>query len=75
MYAVIPSEETRHSCRLYVASATDRLPGMPRNPAGTPELGKPIEIGLSDDLPRKKIDRRISVAPMMDWTDEVRFVR
>jgi len=26
------------------------------------------------DLPREKIDRRISVAPMMDWTDEVHFI-
>jgi hypothetical protein len=47
---------------------------MPTNPAETPEHGKPIGIGLSDDFPRGKIDRRISVAPMMDWTDEGRFV-
>jgi hypothetical protein len=46
---------------------------MPTNPAGTPEPGKPVEIGISDDFSRKKIDRRISVAPMMDWTDKYRF--
>ncbi|MBV8145289.1 MAG: tRNA dihydrouridine(20/20a) synthase DusA [Gammaproteobacteria bacterium] len=30
---------------------------------------KPAKIGIPDDFSRKKIDRRISVAPMMDWTD------
>jgi hypothetical protein len=71
MYAMMTSEATRHSCRLYVASATDKLPGMPTSSAETPELGKSTKIGISDDFPRGKIDRRISVAPMMDWTDEV----
>jgi hypothetical protein len=44
---------------------------MPTNPAETPESAKPAKIGLSDDFPRGKIDRRISVAPMMDWTDRI----
>ena len=26
-------------------------------------------MGISRDLPRKDVDRKISVAPMMDWTD------
>jgi hypothetical protein len=42
---------------------------MLANPAETPDSGKPAKIGLSDDFSREKIDRRISVAPMMDWTD------
>ena len=42
---------------------------MPTNPAETPDLAKPKKIGVSDDFSRKKIDRRISVATMMDWTD------
>jgi tRNA-dihydrouridine synthase A len=42
---------------------------MPINPAETLEPRKPGKIGVSDDFPRGKIDRRISVAPMMDWTD------
>jgi tRNA-dihydrouridine synthase A len=29
----------------------------------------PINIGVSADFSREKLDRRISVAPMMDWTD------
>jgi hypothetical protein len=70
MYAMMTSEATRNSCRLYVASATDKLPGMPTNPAETPESAKPKKLGLSDDFSREKIDRRISVAPMMDWTDD-----
>jgi hypothetical protein len=74
MYAMMTSEATRNSCRLYVASATDKLPGMPTNPAETPESVKPAKIGLSDDFRREKIDRRISVAPMMDWTDKPEFL-
>jgi hypothetical protein len=46
---------------------------MPTNPAETPELGKPAKIGIPEDFSGKKIDRRVSVAPMMDWTDEVHF--
>jgi hypothetical protein len=43
---------------------------MPTNPTETPESPKPTKIGLSDDFSREKIDRRIAVAPMMDWTDD-----
>src|SRR5215831_6910852 len=42
---------------------------MPTNPAETPDSAKAAKIGLSSDFSRGKIDRRISVAPMMDWTD------
>src|SRR5215813_9340992 len=42
---------------------------MPTNPAETTDSGEPKKIGLSDDFSREKIERRISVAPMMDWTD------
>jgi hypothetical protein len=48
---------------------------MPTNPAGTPDSGKPEKTGVSDDFSRGRIDRRISVAPMMDWTDEGHFAR
>ena len=30
-----------------------------------------MKIGIAADFSRKQLDRRISVAPMMDWTDEV----
>jgi tRNA-dihydrouridine synthase A len=42
---------------------------MPKNPAETPESKTPIKAGVSADFSREKLDRRVSVAPMMDWTD------
>jgi tRNA-dihydrouridine synthase A len=62
-------EVTSYSCHLYVTFATQELPEMPGNPAETPESEKPRKIGVADDFSRGKIDRRIAVAPMMDWTD------
>src|SRR5882762_720176 len=62
-------EATWDSCRLYVASATAKLPRMPQNPAETPGTEIPTKIGISHSKTAEKIDRRISVAPMMDWTD------
>jgi hypothetical protein len=43
---------------------------MPINPAETPDSQMPMKIGVSADYSREKLDRRISVAPMMDWIDE-----
>ncbi len=31
------------------------------------------KIGIASEKPRVLIDRRLSVAPMMDWTDKVEF--
>src|ERR1017187_306503 len=42
---------------------------MHKNSAETRNIEKPTEIGISDGVSRGKFDRRISVAPMMDWTD------
>ncbi|HEY4340538.1 MAG TPA: tRNA dihydrouridine(20/20a) synthase DusA [Steroidobacteraceae bacterium] len=42
---------------------------MPENPAETPGEEKPTEIGISHRKEAENIDRRVSVAPMMDWTD------
>jgi tRNA-dihydrouridine synthase A len=42
---------------------------MPNNPAETHEPPEPMKIGLSKDFSAEKLDRRVSVAPMMDWTD------
>jgi hypothetical protein len=44
---------------------------MPTNPAATPESEMPKKLGVSADFSREKLDRRVSVAPMMDWTDAV----
>jgi hypothetical protein len=54
---------------LYVPSATSKLPGMPRNTAETPQVENAIKIDVSAEKSSHFIDRRISVAPMMDWTD------
>jgi hypothetical protein len=56
-----------------VASATDKRPRMARNPAGTPSMESTGEIGISSEQKAVRIDRRVSVAPVMDWTDEVRL--
>ena len=44
---------------------------MARNPAETPGTETPMKVGISSDQKAEKIDRRISVAPMVDWTDEI----
>src|SRR6185312_15077665 len=42
---------------------------MPRNPAETPESEQPGKIRVPEDSSAGRLDRRLSVAPMMDWTD------
>ena len=42
---------------------------MPNDPAETPQSPEPEKIGISSDSSREKLDRKLSVAPMMDWTD------
>jgi tRNA-dihydrouridine synthase A len=42
---------------------------MPKNPAETRREEKPMEKGISPTKSAGIIDRRISVAPMMEWTD------
>jgi hypothetical protein len=44
---------------------------MPKNPAAAPESQMPLKAGASGDLSRDKLDRRVSVAPMTDWPDEL----
>lgn len=42
---------------------------MPNNLGETARSQKPVELGMGDGFPREKLDRRVSVAPMMEWTD------
>jgi hypothetical protein len=65
------SEVTSYSCHPYVTSANDKLPRIRSNAAETRRMESPTKIGISDEKPAGKIDRRISVAPMMDWTEEL----
>jgi hypothetical protein len=46
---------------------------MARNPAETPGTETPAKKGVSSDQKAAIIDRRVSVAPMMDWTDDFHF--
>jgi hypothetical protein len=65
------SEMTSYSCHLYVTSATEELPQTRRNAAETRSMESTRKIGLFVEEKAKKLDRRISVAPMMDWTDHL----
>jgi hypothetical protein len=46
-----------------------KLPGIRRNPAETSQMKNATKRGISVEKSRQSLDRRISVAPMMDWTD------
>jgi hypothetical protein len=39
-------------------------------PAATPESEMPGTSGIAVEKTAAKLDRRVSVAPMMDWTDD-----
>src|SRR3984957_9973912 len=61
--------ESWHSCLLNVSAATAKLPGTRRNTAETRSMESTVKIRIPSEQEAVKIDRRISVAPMMDWTD------
>ncbi|HEX4024427.1 MAG TPA: tRNA dihydrouridine(20/20a) synthase DusA [Steroidobacteraceae bacterium] len=42
---------------------------MPNNLAETPQSEKPAKTGIPEPFFRETFDRKVSVAPMMDWTD------
>src|SRR5688572_14522149 len=62
-------EVWKASCLPYVSPANDKLPGIRRNPAETTRVENATKIGNSIEKGSDLIDRRLSVAPMMDWTD------
>jgi hypothetical protein len=41
------------------------------NTAKTRSMGSTGKIGISSEQEARKIDRRVSVAPMTDWIDEL----
>src|SRR5689334_12018342 len=51
------------------APTSDRLPGIRRTYAESPRVEDAARTGITIGKPGKSVDRRISVAPMMDWTD------
>ncbi len=48
---------------------TSKLPGMHKNPAETSQVEHTTKIGISVEKTSESIDRKVSVAPRMDWTD------
>jgi hypothetical protein len=70
MSAMATLEASWESCRLYAASATDKLAGMARNPAEMPDTETPVKAGVSSEQKTARVERRVSVAPMMDWSDD-----
>jgi hypothetical protein len=43
---------------------------MPSFPANSPPVKDAGMTGVRVDMSSEAVDRRISVAPMMDWTDD-----
>jgi len=62
-------EATRYSCRLYAASARTKWAKIRRNLAETHSMKNPEKIGVETENTATSLDRRICVAPMMDYTD------
>src|SRR5690606_11170657 len=52
-----------------VPGVHDKLPAMHRNPSDTSQVENATGAAVSVGKRRDYIDRRISVAPMMEWTD------
>ncbi len=57
--------ETRYSCLTYICNSTE----CAEIPQQRPAWKTLANTGISSEKPRVLIDRRLSVAPMMDWTD------
>lgn len=68
----VTSEATVNCRSLYVAAASDKFHGMRRNPAEIPMTENPEKIGISSAKQGTLLNRRVSVAPKMDWTDEAK---
>ena len=65
----VTSEATVNCRSLYVAAASDKFHGIRRNTAETSMMENTTKIGISSGNQGTLLDRRVSVAPMMDWTD------
>jgi hypothetical protein len=52
-----------------ITTASEEFLGMRKNLAQTHGPGNMIESDTAGKKPSISMDRRVSVAPMMDWTD------
>ena len=69
MVGMMELRGTSHGGLLCVSQATGKLPRTRTNSAETRSMESTGKLGISIDKAPAKIDRRISVAPMMDWSD------
>jgi hypothetical protein len=65
-----PPGATKDSGSILVALASAKCTQTRRNDAVTPEMENSEKVAESVEKQSTSVDRRISVAPMMDWTDE-----
>jgi hypothetical protein len=63
-----PPGATTDSGSILVALASAKSAKTRRNDAETPEMENPVKIAESVEKRSTSIDRKVSVAPMMDWT-------
>jgi hypothetical protein len=56
-------------CSNFAAAASRRRTGIRRNLAETPRMENAEKIEISELKAAVQLDRRVSVAPMMDWSD------
>jgi hypothetical protein len=52
------------------SSATSKLPDIRNDPAEAARVENTTKPGISVEKRSDSVDRRVSVAPMMDWTDD-----
>lgn len=57
----------------FVTVADGKRPGIRRNSAETPSMKDTEKAGTSRADSAISLDRRVSVAPMMDYTDNLAF--
>lgn len=69
MTSLITGRSEGHSDAGDASSATSKLPRIRRNSAETTRVEDTTKMGNAVEKRSDSIDRRVSVAPMMDWTD------
>src|ERR1700681_3161083 len=61
--------ETRYSCSLDLPPATHKLAPIRGILAAAHSMESTQKLGIISEKQRVSIDRRLAVAPMMEWTD------
>jgi hypothetical protein len=64
----------QNELRRLIAQTGRRGQGSNRSNESARSSEENLDHDTSDSVAMPKLDRRVSVAPMMDWSDEVQFV-